>query len=496
MKRSWMWILLALLCHPFLNAQPITKSNAEKMLTAAKMAEEQNDYYNALEQYEEYYKEKGDRDIKIAYKAAQLHLQLRDYARAERWYKRIVRRRNSKKFKNPYMPEARYNFARILKMNAKYDEAIEQLQLYISEAEDLNKITLAKVELTGAEMAREMDPGVGMEILNAGKNVNSKYSEYSPILRNESELFFTAIQAKKVIVLDGSEDNFYSKVFTARMGEEGWDKATSIEGTNLNRPGYHIGNLTFSPDGNSMYFTRARLEGNIMVESQLYISQRGSDGWGPANLVEGINGDYIVKQPAVGELFGKEVMFFASNMDGGYGGYDLYYSTRTGEGYTPPVNLGDVINTIGEEETPYYLDGKLYFSSTGHPGIGGFDVFNADWSGSGWSAPVNMGTPFNSSVDDLYFSIDKDGFSGALASNRPGTKSVKGKTCCNDIYTFQKSNVALDLLTTIFTEKKPLNGAKVQFFEIVDNKVENFDTRQKENGNKYTFLLGMDNMYT
>ena len=168
MKRSWMWILLALLCHPFLNAQPITKSNAEKMLTAAKMAEEQNDYYNALEQYEEYYKEKGDRDIKIAYKAAQLHLQLRDYARAERWYKRIVRRRNSKKFKNPYMPEARYNFARILKMNAKYDEAIEQLQLYISEAEDLNKITLAKVELTGAEMAREMDPVVGIEILNAG----------------------------------------------------------------------------------------------------------------------------------------------------------------------------------------------------------------------------------------------------------------------------------------------------------------------------------------
>ncbi|MEO1625415.1 MAG: OmpA family protein, partial [Bacteroidota bacterium] len=144
---------------------------------------------------------------------------------------------------------------------------------------------------------------------------------------------------------------------------------------------------------------------------------------------------------------------------------------------------------------PYYLDGKLFFSSTGHPGIGGFDIFNADWSGSGWSSPVNQGTPFNSSVDDLYFTVDSDGFSGALASNRPGTKSVKGKTCCNDIYIFQKTNVALDLLTTVLSEKQPLNGAKVQFFEIEDDKVINFDTRQKENGNKYTFLLNMDKAY-
>lgn len=77
--------------------------------------------------------------------------------------------------------------------------------------------------------------------------------------------------------------------------------------------------------------------------------------------------------------------------------------------------------------TPFYYDGTLFFSSTGHPGIGGADIFYSTWDGSRWSEPKNMGKGYNTSVDDLYFRMYNDGYSGFLTSNRPGGRSAKGK---------------------------------------------------------------------
>lgn len=477
-----------------LQAQPVTRPNAEKMLKAAEQSMANNDPYTALDWYQQLYQENKDRDV--AYTIAQLHYQLRDFARAERSYARIVNRRY-RKGRNPYLPQARFDYARILKMNGNYPDAIQQFQLYISEAEDLDKIKLAKTELQGCEMAQEMDPVSGMAIENAGPNVNTRYSEYSPVLVGDNQMFFSAIQSKKVIILDGKEGDYYSKLYTSTRQGDGWTEAEISGGNNIHRPGYHIGNLTISEDGKLLYFTRARLSGNKLNESKLYVSQRSSEGWGAAGAVKGINGDYIVKQPALGELYNKEVLIFTSDMTGGYGGFDLYYSTRNDDGtYSTPTNMGAVINSVGDEESAYYLDGKLYFSSTGHAGIGGFDIFSSEWNGSEWSTPENLGKPFNSSVDDLYFSIDKDGYSGLLVSNRPGTNSVKSKTCCNDIYTITKQNIVLDLLaTTLTTDGKPLNGVQVELIIMENNTPGQTDNRSKEKDSKYTFNLARETAY-
>ncbi len=475
-----------------IQAQPLTKSSDEQKLEAADMSFENKDYYNAMKNYQDYYKD--NKEPEIAYKIAQLQLKLRDYQRAERSFNRIVNRRRSRKGggENPFMPQARFEYARILKMNGKYDEAIQQLQLYTSEEEDVEKIEWARMEITGAEMALEMDPEKGMVVENAGPNVNSRHSEYSPLMYSDDKMYFAAIQGKSIITLDGKKDkDYFSKIYTAdRQGEDGWTKAKAIEGPNLNREGYHIGNLTISPDRRLMFFTRARLQGLELIESKLYLSSFGPDGWSPAKEVEGINGNYIVKQPTIGKLFGNEVMFFVSNMSGGYGGYDIYYSTRAGESFTPPKNLGEAINTKFDEETPYYLDGKLFFSSTGYPGFGGFDIFSSVWNGSNWSAPQNIGKPYNSSVDDLYFSIDKDGFFGLLASNRSGTNSVLGNTCCNDIYTVRKEKIALDLLAKTFSDDgQPLHGVKLQLVQMLKDQKGVTDTRSKEKSNEYSFQL-------
>ncbi len=490
--RSIITLILFIFTLGFLNAQPLNRSTVADMLNTAEEQYERRDYYNALEWYEKAYAE--EKDLNIAYKIAMLNEQLRDYRKAERSWKRIVNKR-SRKTPNPFMPAARFNYARMLKMNGKYSEARSEFQLYISEAEDPNMINKAKTELIGCEMGREMDEVSGLKIENAGKKINTKYSEYSPYLASENEMYFTAIQADDVIVVEEAEDDFHSRAFVARKDGDNWGKASPL-GTNINREGYHIGNLSITKDGSRMYFTRALLDGNELGESKIYYSDKGNNGWGPANEVQGVNGDYLAKQPVVGELFGSEVLFFVSNMDGGYGGFDIYYSTRRGDTYAPPVNLGDVINTAGNEETPFYLNGTLYISSDGHPGLGGFDIFSSDWNGSNWSKPTNLGKGYNSPQDDLYFTIDAEGYNGLLVSNREGTRSAHGRTCCNDIWTVEKQKVILDLLATVYDDKKEaLSGATVQLVQMFENTPGETKQNTKDKANVFSFPLDRETPY-
>ena len=489
--RNFLTIIFTALAFTALLAQPLNRATTETNLRVAEEQFEKQAYYEALEYYELVYEE--NKDLDVAFKIARINENLRDYRKAVRWYKRIVNKR-SRKVENPYMPEARYDYARMLKMNGEYSDAKQEFALYISESEDIKQIAKAKKQIEGCDMAMSMDEVPGLTIENAGKKVNSKYSEYSPVLVGDDEMIFTAINADEVIVIDDAKEDFHSKAFSAKKGEKGWGEPTPL-GTNVNREGFHIGNLTVTPDGGTMYFTRALLSGSQLAESKLYVSRKSGNSWGAANQVEGVNGEYIVRQPAVGELFGNEVIFFSSNMDGGYGGYDLYYSTKRGDTYSPPVNLGEVINSDGDEETPFYRDGTLYFSSDGHVGIGGFDIFSSIWDGSVWSKPLNMGKGYNSSVDDLYFTIDSEGYDGFLVSNREGTKSVHGRTCCNDIWTVEKQKVVLQLVATTFANKEALTGATVVLLEMVDNEPGEPNSSTKENTNSFAFPLKRDMAY-
>ena len=489
-------ILLIFTYHGPTMAQPLTNSSYDQLIASAELAESMNDYYNAADYYELSYKEV--RDLAIAYKIANLYTQMRNYTKAERWWARLVNRRDTRKVKNIYMPEARFDYARILKMSGKYTEAIEHYNLYISEAEDIERIKLAKIELAGAKMALEMDEEPGISVTNAGKKVNSKYSEASPYMVNGEQLYFAGYRRNDLLILDGKEEgDLYSGIFVANKGSDGFNEAQFIGGDNLPREGYHLGNLCISPDGERMYFTRATLEGNTLKTSELYYSTRGSEGWGPAYPLEKVNGDFIVRQPALGELYNKEVLFFTSNREGGFGGYDIYYATFDGETFSDPVNLGETINTAGNEESPYYIDGTLYFSSDRHPGMGGFDVFNSVWNGSNWSVPNNIGKPYNSPADDLYFSIDADGYNGLVVSNREGTTSVESKTCCDDIWIISKEKIILELITTMFNAetKEPLPNVKVELMDFTADAIGEVKTRVKPDTNAYSFNLAADLAY-
>ncbi|MEM6696948.1 MAG: DUF1573 domain-containing protein [Bacteroidota bacterium] len=473
-----------------LMAQPINTPTIDKTLAMAKrLEEEQKDYTQALEWYEKAYEQNEDRAL--LYPIAKLSIKVRDYKKAERRLRSILRKDEG------LYPDAKFLYGVMLKMNGNYPDAITNLQEFIVETSDPVLKKKAQLELLGAEMGREMPPNDGVSVEHSGKAVNDKQGQYSPVLVGADKMYYVGFGTDELIILnEETEEGYEAKIYESTKSDKGWGKPTALD-QKINREGFHNSNVYVTPDGGRMFFTRALLLGNELNKSEIMLSVKGSDGWTGADPVEGgVNGDYIAKNPVVGELFGKEVLFFAANIEATTkGGFDIYYAPKTGErSYGDPVNI-EALNTEYDEETPFYRDGTLYFSSTGYPSLGGYDVFYSTWDGTKWSQPANMGKGFNSSVDDLFFSLDEEGYRGMLVSNRDGTRSVgsSSKTCCNDIFEFEIAKITADIVVGTFTEEKqPLKNASVSIVEIEQ---ESPFSQTNKDGNVFNFPMGIEKTY-
>lgn len=471
-------------------AQPLHGESYAAMLELAEEYYAIGDVYSALEKYEEAYNDRKDKSLIPI--IANLHYEIRDYAKAERMYRRLIDRSKD----NTY-DEYKFQYGRVLKMNRKYSQAIKVLNQFVEATTDETLKELAQNEIQGAEMAKILpENNKGVKVVNLGRTVNIPLSEYSPALGSDEKLYFSGLDRDQKNVIEVGESNLhYAKIFTSTKTDRGWQKGVALD-DKINRPGYHTTNVSFTQDGNTMYFTRAILNGNNLAESKIYMSEKSGASWQGAKELSGINGEYIATHPAPGELFGKDVIFFTSNMEGGEGGMDIFYATHKGGGvYDTPVSLGPKINTAGEETTPYYHDGTLFFSSTGHPGIGGADIFYSVWDGSTWSEPKNMGKGYNTSVDDQYFRMSADGYSGFLTSNRPGGRSAKSKTCCDDLHGFDIPRIYADLVVGVFAEdKQPIMGATVSLKQTgEDNAVP--ETKSNDKGNRFDYGLDLEKPY-
>ncbi len=493
--KSYIAIIIFLLGGLTTFAQPLNRATYAMMVEEAENQMEKQDYYRALEWYEKAYEESKDRSLYVI--MADLSYLLRDYRKSERWYGRALKK--NRRNKTP-PEEKRFEYARSLKMNEKYDEAMEQFDKFISSTNDPIRKELAELEKVGCEYALVAKEDDQATLTHAGKKINTKISEYSPYLTNDNQtLFYSSLNSNEVIELEEGDQGSYAKIYKSTRSEKGWSEGEVLD-ENINRPGYFNVNVKLSPDEKRIFFNRAMTSGSVLTESKIYMSESTGGSWGEPNELAGVNGDFIAKSPCVGELFGKEVLFFVSNMDGGEGGYDIYYATYKGGGqYGDPVNLGPQINTVGDEDTPFYRDGVLYFSSNAHPGLGGFDVFMSNWNGIRWSKPQNMGKPFNSSVDDLYFMLDKEGYHGSLASNRiaEGARSLHGKTCCNDIYNVSLKKIEADLIALAFDldTQEPLNNVTLEFYEVTENGNKLLEKKTNANGNNFAFPLELDKAY-
>ena len=461
-------------------SQPVRGLTTGKKI---KIAEEQMDMgnvYNALEWYEKVYEEDNS-NLEVINAIADIHNKLRDYVQAEKWVNRLVR-----KDKNSEYPLAKFWLGQILKKNSKYSEAIPVLQEFLAGAVEDKYKTLAQNEIIGAEMAGEMDTNPLLEeVANAGA-VNSPSTEMSPVYAGSETFYFAALPADEVQL---TEEAGYAKIFKSTKNPDGsWGEGVALE-KNINSG--HTVHPALNADASQMYFTRCELTGNYTSKCEIYRSSSlGENAWELASAVEGLNAaNASSKQPALATINGQEAIVFVSDRAGGFGGWDIYYSVMNRNGtFDAPVNAGPEVNTVGDEETPFFHDDKLYFSSNGHPTIGGYDVFSADWKGAEYGDVRNMDKGVNSSVDDLYFSLSKDGYNGFVVSNRPGTISLKSETCCDDIFSL-KFYLPLDIkaYTVNGSTREDIDGATVSITKIADATPPWGDSQTNPMSNEFAF---------
>ncbi len=492
MKKLFYFLAILTICNLNLDAQIYNEIKHETMVELADEALELGDYFSAIEWYSKAYKE--EKDLSVAVTIARLHYELRNYKSAERWYTRLIGRD-----KENLLIEERYTLAKLLKEQGKYEKSIEEFLKFLDLTSNDSLKQLSYNELKGIKLLDSLEENIEVDVKPLNNKINSAFSEYSPMEASDGTLYFASFLRKDIIEIE-EEDDYHAKIYTTTMGEnrkgdKEYEAPTEL-GEEINRKGFHTANLSFDTRNDIMYFNRQSLGGNFLSESKIFMSKKQGGGWGPAQEVEGVNGEYIAKHPAPGELFGNSVLFFVSDMAGGYGGFDLYYSTIASDGtFSTPNNLGEEINTAGDEVTPFYNDGTLYFSTNGHPTIGGMDIYYTTWTGSSWTNAENMGEGYNTSYDDIYLRFNPDGVKGYLVSNRPYKKKRKleSETCCDDIFSFEIRDIVIDLLAMVQDENGPLIGSTM---EMSDTGVDEYpETKSEPNASEYRYLLESDRTY-
>ena len=293
--RNILTCLFALFTVAILSAQPLNRSTYSTMIQTAEELVEKQDYWNAIDWYQQSYDERKDYDVAII--VAELYLNLRIYDKAERWYRRALNRDK----KDVYFSH-RLNYAKALKQKGDYDKAIKEFNKVLKEEKDPVMQDLIQNEITGAEMGKVAKNADGVTITSAGKKINSYNSEYSAFL-DGNDMYFSSFQKKELIIVDEKTTDYHTKIYKSTKGDKGWGEPSVLD-DKINRPGFHNSNITIAPNGKTMYFDRIQLNGNTIGTSKIYSSARQGSSWGPANEVSGVNGDYVAKHPCAGELFG------------------------------------------------------------------------------------------------------------------------------------------------------------------------------------------------
>lgn len=483
MPFKYIILLLLMLSLETIIAQPITTQTREMMIQTGVDCADNGDYVNAVEWFNKAYKEQKDNDLLVA--IGDMYMLLRDYEKAEKYYERVLRRDK----RDDYF-DIRIDYARSLKQQGKYKEAIEELTAFVSATEDENLRIEGRSELKGM-LLMEKYPENMEAAISFGGGINSGSAETSPVFFEDGSLYYSGLNTDKPIVIDGEEGEYHAKIFTAsREAGNKFGSGTALEEA-INRVGFYNTGISFSADGQRMYFTRQKMKTNKLETSQLYISNRVENRWVPPFPVEDFELDVKLEHPAEGVLFGRKVLYFVSDMPGGYGGKDIYYAPMEEDVFGVPVNLGPAINTPKDEVSPFYRDGVLYFSSTGHPGMGGLDIFKTQWDGSQWSTPENMGLNYNTTYDDLFLRFNASGNAGVLVSNRKDKDKAKFKnneTCCDDIYLIQIRDIIINLTVSVSDQNnQPLDGGSLELFEA--GKMELLDSKSNPLGSDISVML-------
>ncbi|WP_417872415.1 OmpA family protein [Xanthomarina gelatinilytica] len=440
MKKLNIFFTLILMSSLSLTAQNKDTQNADKHFNKFEFVE-------AIEAYNKLV-EDGKGDAYVYAQLAEANYNIFSTQEAERWY--------AKALESDQDPEMMYKYSQMLKANGKYDESNKWMKKF---ADAKPKDDRAKAFKANPDYI----PGIleGEKLYDIKSlEFNSEYTDFGGTVK-DGNLYFSSARNQSRRDYGWNEEPFLDIYRVAVGGDAEGIEAQAVSGVNTR---YHEGLVSFSPDGNTMYFSRESFaEGDFeknkeakTKKSLLYLFKATKDGesWVNVQPLSINNKEYSVKNPSVSK--DGKTLYFASDMPGGFGLFDIYKVAINDNGTLgQPENLGNKINTEGQEMFPFISDKDiLYFSSNGHLGLGGLDVFHTTESGN----VVNAGVPVNSNSDDLAFTINEETGEGYVSSNRPGGKGS------DDIYGLKRIEPCIvNVVTTVVDNKtnNPLAGVAV-----------------------------------
>lgn len=410
-------------------AQPAVNGTSAKTPNEVKMAEKlYNDYgYKAsLEHFQSASALETDDLIKIANSYRLNH----DTENAELWYSQVVEQSEN--------PLYQLYYAQALHSNRNYKEAKKYYLAY-----DASLGAEGNADRRGQLLAEAVDQihefkHTSTQIQNEDL-VNTDKLDFSPTFYKEGVVFVSTRRAHsdKSKGLDSWIDDNFMSLFYAQTQSDKISLESVEEFSHDINTKFHEGPVTFSKDGKRIFFTRnnynkgkRKNDDKGVMKLKIYTSTFHDDAWGDAQEMNWSTDQYEECHPTLSA--DARTLYFSSDRKGGYGGMDLYKSEFKGGQWSNPINLGESINTAGNEVFPFiHDDGTLYFASNGWGGLGGLDIFKSAIAiEQEWHKAENIGTPFNSNKDDFGFILNVPRTKGYLTSAREGGAGQ------DDIYSF------------------------------------------------------------
>ena len=391
------------------------------------------EYYEAAAIYRKVYTKTSPkkRDLRgyIAYRMAECNRLINNTAKATSAYMNAIR--------YDYPDSTVYlRMGQMLQKTGRYPEAIKNYDIYM-ENDPSNLLAINGIQ--GCELAPGWKKNPTRYEVRRMDKFNSRRGEFSPMLAGDKydQLYFASSRSKdkdaKVSAITGQNNN---NLFLVKQDEKGaWLAPVELE-DEVNTE-YDEGTPSFSPDGNTMYYTYCAQVPEGPRTAEIYISTRSSAKWGKGTRATIVKDSVTaLGHPSISP--DGKYLYFVSDAVGGFGGKDIFRARVAGNDFGPMENLGEEINTPGDEMFPYVRDSvTLYFASNGHPGMGGLDLFKATQDSTGKWKVENLGAPINSMADDFGITFAGKEERGFFCSNRNDARGY------DHIYSFERPTITI-----------------------------------------------------
>jgi hypothetical protein len=480
----------------------------KKWVQAAEQAYERGDYYSAFKLYEVILRNDSTR-ADIQYRYAQSARLFNAWPSARAGYAYVLASPDSAQY-----PEARYYLGLTLQQMGDYQGAFHAFDRFLkaheSQAPD-SLVVMAKARRQAASLAAGShfiapdDERIRIRQLDSGA-INTIYSEIAPVLRGDT-LYYSSYRFPYSKDRHGRQ---YVRVLKALSGPEGGTDGFlpgALLPVDFELDGKHMANMAFSADGRHAYCSICEYVDLGKVRCDLYLALRAPNGqWSNFQKLDINVPGFTTTHPSVGfdRRGGQRLLYFASDRPHpeARGKLDLYYSVLDPNGLPgSPVNIA-ALNTVGDDVTPFFHESsqQLYFSSDGHPGWGGLDIFRTTQNDRGdWETPIGMPPDINSSYNDHYFFLNPDGNYALFSSDRLGSAFIAAdqEACCHDLYSADLP-LEIRLLARTFNniDQEALAGCTVTLYEVDANgqKIP-LQTLTHDDNNEFRFMLERDKRY-